>query len=292
MNNNKKQQIFILDDEVEIITMLKTFLNKKVPDADIYTFTKCIDMIEHPMIDKTCLFIIDIELNSILKGNEVAHELFKNKYNKPYLFMSGKDYKYKCFQHYDYIYDFIKKPFDLNKLLNRIAVLLKVGIAHQRYEHYEHNLKMSLKDLFDFTNIYMLILDKEMNIKSCSFKLARDLGFNGEDELVGTSWKKFLKEKDKTKLDLIHKNVVDDSIKYQKFLREVTNKIVTKSGSTITTKWFNSRISNGHTYTFSIGIPYNRKVTPEDDIDSIRAYWKYVLDKDDTTLKALKEVVT
>jgi len=109
--------------------------------------------------------------------------------------------------------------------------------------------------------------------------------------MIGLDWKKFLKEKDQTKIETVFKNVVGDTTKYQKFLREVTNKIITKSGSTITVKWFNSRIRNGHIYTFSIGIPYNRKVTPADDVDSIRAYWKHVLDKDDTTLKALKEAV-
>lgn len=291
MSTNDKQIIFILDDNVDITKILEEYLNKKIPDIEVYGFSTCGDMMQHPLIEECCLFIIDIELNTEIKGNEVAATLFKNEYNIPYLFMSGKNYEYECFSSYNYTYDFIKKPFNLDKLLNRIKVLLKVGTTYKKHQIEKQKLQMNLKEVFDYTNIYMVILDGDMNIKMCSYKLANDLGFSSEEELIGTSWRQFLKEKDLTKIDLVHKNVVKDSEKYQKFLREVTNKIVTRSGSTIITKWFNSRIQNGKTYTFSIGIPYNRKVTAEDDIESIRSYWKHVLDKDETTLKALKNVV-
>ena len=285
MSDNKV--IFILDDEKNVTNMLKELIVKKIPNVDVYIFNRCADMLEHHMIENSNLFIIDIELNAELKGNEIAAKLFKNEFNIPYLFMSGKNYKYECFEKYDYTYDFILKPFDTDKLANRIKVLLKVSETYKRHQREQKMLQLSLKELFDYTNIYMLILDSEMNVKSCSYKLGKDLGYKSEEEMIGLNWKQFLKEKDSHKIDLVHKNVVEDSDKYQKFLREVTNKIVTKSGSTINVKWFNSRIRNGHIYTFSIGIPYNRKVTATDDIESIRSYWKHVLDKDETTLKAL-----
>jgi len=289
--DNDKKIIFILDDNEDITTTLQEIIVKKIPDVVVYSFNRCNNMIEHCMVNKADLFIIDIELNAELKGNQVADELFKNEFNIPYLFMSGKNYEYECFENYDYTYDFILKPFDSNKLINRIKVLLKVSNVYIKHKEEKEKLQINLKEVFDYTNIYMLILDCKMNIKLCSYKLAKDLGFKTEEELIGTSWKQFIKEKDKVKIDIVHKNVVEDTEKYQKFLREVTNKIVTKEGSTITTKWFNSRIQNGNTYTFSIGIPYNRKVTPADDIESIRSYWKHVLDRDETTLKALKNVV-
>ena len=283
MRDNKRV-IFILDNEVDITNVLKEYLSKEIPNALVYTFNNCSDMMKHPLILDVCLFIIDIELETNVKGHQIAHELFKNKIDVPFLFISGKNYEYECFSDYNYTYDFIKKPFDLNKLLNRILVLLKVGEKYINHSIEKQQLQINLKEVFDYTNIYMLILDCKMNIKLCSYKLAKDLGFKTEEELIGTSWKQFIKEKDKVKIDIVHKNVVEDTEKYQKFLREVTNKIVTKEGSTITTKWFNSRIQNGNTYTFSIGIPYNRKVTPADDIESIRSYWKHVLDRDETTL--------
>jgi len=288
---NTKQVIFILDDDESVALMIEQYLKDSIPDNDIYSFTKCVDMYEHSEFYNMSLLIIDIKLSNKVHVNEIAYELNNNDFNIPYLFISGKNYDYECFNKYDYTYDFIKKPFDLNELLNRVKVLLKVSKTYKLHATQQSKLQVSLKELFDYTNIYLLILDCNMKIKMCSYKLGTDLGFDHETEIIGLSWKQFIKEKDITKIENVLKNVVDDTKKYQKFLREVTNKIVTRSGTTINVKWFNSRIKNGQVYTFSIGIPYNRKVTPLDDIDSIRSYWKHVLDKDETTLKALRNVV-
>lgn len=127
-----------------------------------------------------------------------------------------------------------------------------------------------------------------MNIKTCSYKLAKDLEYKDYKDIVGLSWTKFIRKEDIENLKIVHDNIVKNTEKYQKSFREVTSTLLTKSGKTISVKWFNSRIKNGHVSTFSIGIPYNRKVTADDEIDSIRAYWKHVLDKDETTLRALK----
>ena len=94
---------------------------------------------------------------------------------------------------------------------------------------------------------------------------------------------------EKARLTVSLRELFDYTDEYQNSLREVTNKLVTNRKSTITVKWFNSRIVNSHTYSFSIGIPYNRIVTEADEIESIRAYWKHVIEKDETTLKALKQ---
>lgn len=153
-----KQLIFILDDDESATELLEEYINKKLSDIDVYAFNTCYDMIHHPLIKDCSLFIIDIELDADAKGNEVADELFKNKFNKPYLFMSGKAYDFECFQQYDYTYDFIKKPLDLNKLMNRITVLLKVSDTYRLHEMEEKKLKFSLKEVFDYTNIYMIIL--------------------------------------------------------------------------------------------------------------------------------------
>jgi len=291
MRDDTKQIIFILDDDKDIVQLQTEYLCAKIPNIDVHGFTNCFDMINHPDIKNVSLCIIDIELKLNKSGNEIANEMYKNKLDIPYLFMSGKDYKFECFEDYKFTYDFLKKPINLNMLLIRVKILLKVSRNYKLHDKEKTKLQVSLKELFDYTNIYLLILDPDMKIKMCSYKLGTDLGFNHESEMIGLSWKTFIKEKDQNKLKIVFQNVVDDTEKYQKFLREVTNKIITKSGSTISVKWFNSRIRNGKVYTFSIGIPYNRKVTSSDDIDSIRSYWKHVLDRDETTLKALKNVI-
>jgi PAS domain S-box-containing protein len=419
---HEKQVIFILDDEKQIRNMLKEYLGIKIPNVDLYTFSNFIEMMEHPMLEYISLLIIDIELHSEMKGYDIVEELFSKNYDIPYLFMSGLPYDFDYFKDNEYTYDFIKKPVDLKKLLNRITVLLKVSnkylttgqeiinkqnfldnileqsphatwisdmdgylircnkalrdklkvsnedlVGHynvfedkimiknnlipQIKKVYEQGqilnlsiewdgneagfssketvffdgtmfpiynsdgkitntvcswiditrekmleketkmLQLSLKDLFDHTNIYLVILDKEMNIKLCSYKLAHDLGFKCENELLGQKFNQFLYDEDKEKMMNVHSNVIKNTNEYQKQMREVTNKIITKTNSTIEVKWFNSRIQNGDVYTFSMGIPYNRTVSPSDDIESIRAYWKHVIDKDDTTLKALQKIV-
>jgi len=291
MSDDTKQIIFILDDDKDIVQLQIEYLCAKIPDVDIKGFTNCFDMINHPDLKNVSLCIIDIELNLDKPGNEIAKEMYENKLDIPYLFMSGKNYNFECFEDYQFTFDFIQKPIDLNMFLTRVKVLLKVSKNYKLHSIEKTKLQVSLKELFDYTNIYLLILDCDMKIKMCSYKLGKDLGFKHEEEMIGLPWKQFLKEKDQTKIKTVFNNVVNDTEKYQKFLREVTNKIITKTGSTISVKWFNSRIRNGNIYTFSIGIPYNRKVTPADDIESIRSYWKHVLDKDETTLRALKEVV-
>ena len=56
-------------------------------------------------------------------------------------------------------------------------------------------------------------------------------------------------------------------------------------------RWFNSSINNGIKGTFSIGIPITKTVTHADDMDSIRSYFRDVIEKDKTTINALKNLV-
>lgn len=285
-----EQIIFILDDVSDVLVVLKDYIIVKLPNAVIHTFTTFDNLIKHPLVKKASLFIIDIELHNNKTGDQAALELHRLNH-APFLFMSGHDYNYDSFEGYDLTYDFVKKPFDMLQTLNRIKVLLKVSSTYSDHIFEQSKLKVSLRELFDYTNIYLLILDEKMIVKLCSYKLWKDLGYNAENEIIGLDWREFLPKKDIQKMESAHKNVIEDSPEYQKTLREVTNKILTKEGSTITVKWFNSRIANSHTYSFSIGIPYNRTITEADEIESIRAYWKYVVDKDETTLMALRSSV-
>ncbi len=286
-----KQVVFILDDDKEITSLLKNFLNDKMPYLDVFSFNTCRELFSHPKLPEVCLCIIDIELNEKKKGNEVAQKLFENRSEIPYLFMSGQPYEYECFTSYKYTYDFILKPVNLEMMVNRIKVLLTVSKKYKQLNDEKYELQISIKELFDYTNIYMLVLDNDMKVRMCSYKLAKDLGFNKGSDLLNMNWKNFLTKKESDTIDNVHKHVMLSSKDYENRFREVNNKIVTRRNTDIDVKWFNSRIKNGKVYTFSIGIPYNRTVTAEDDIETIRAYWKHIIDKDKTTLRALKEVI-
>lgn len=290
INTLENQIIFILDDDKDVTKMLEEFIIVKIPNLNVFVFNNYDDMVNHNLIEDCSLFIIDIELESSIKGNEVADELFKNKLNKPYLFMSGKSYNFEDFNTTTYTYDFIKKPFNLNELLNRIVVLLKVSKTYKHHENEEEKLRNSIKELFDYTNMYMIILDDNMKINSCSYALAKSLEYNNPDELLGLSWNNFLTKEESERIILIHQNIIDNTEIYKNSMREVSYNLITKSGTPISVRWFNSRIKNGHTHSFSIGIPLNEKITSDDEIDSIRTYWKRVIDKDEATLKSFKSL--
>ena len=288
MSNVNNQIIFILDDDTDTLESLKKYISSKISSIEIYTFNTYDEMRINRLISKVSLFIIDINLKDIKTGDQVAIELHQ-QYASPFLLVSGLDYDYDSFDGHGLTYDFIKKPIIFKQLINRIKVLLKVSETYNDHINEKARLTVSLRELFDYTNIYLLILDDNMKVKLCSYKLWKDLGYNSEEEIIGLDWKEFLMDKDKDKLSIVHTNVIEDTDEYQHSLREVTNKLITNRKSTITVKWFNSRIVNSHTYSFSIGIPYNRIVTEADEIESIRAYWKHVIEKDETTLKALKQ---
>jgi hypothetical protein len=52
--------------------------------------------------------------------------------------------------------------------------------------------------MLNFTNMYCLVLDKEMVIKFANLSLALDLGFESYEEMIGHCWLDFIKDRRKT----------------------------------------------------------------------------------------------
>ena len=55
-------------------------------------------------------------------------------------------------------------------------------------------------------------------------------------------------------------------------------------------KWFNTKLNNGMTGTFSLGVPV-KAAGAEDSVESIRAYWNDIIQKDKTTISAMKDLI-
>jgi hypothetical protein len=72
--------------------------------------------------------------------------------------------------------------------------------------------------------------------------------------------------------------------------KEFTNDILDKDNKTITVKWFNTLINSEFNCVFSIGLPLTKEPTLDEDIDSLRSYFRDILEKDKTTINAMKEV--
>jgi len=70
---------------------------------------------------------------------------------------------------------------------------------------------------------------------------------------------------------------------------EFTNDIVSKDGTVITVKWFNSYVNQDTHQVFSIGMPLSKEISMEETADSLRAYFTDILQKDQTTIRQIKE---
>lgn len=147
--------------------------------------------------------------------------------------------------------------------------------------------KKDLWSLFNYATFYVVVLDSEFKIKLCNYALAIALGFTNEDEPVGMKWDNFIPENYRTVMDRVHEAVCGGTGEYLEF----TNDIVSKTGDVITVKWFNSTINNSEIGTFSVGVPLTRNISKEESIDSVRAYWRDVLNKDQSAIQVLKNMV-
>jgi len=283
-------QIFVLDDEKVICELYSEMIKKYIGHCDVFTFTNSKDMLEHPRIKKTNLFIVDVNLGSET-GCEVMNKVVKKiDRSLACLFVSGHNYDIDDFYTTEYTYDYISKPVNSTLLINRIRVLLQVSEKYKLLEHDKSLVEGSLLDLINYSNLYVLILDSKMKIKLCSSLLAKDLGYDDSSDLRDKCWMDFIPYELKENIYNVFDNimgrveVVDD-------FREVTNPVIPKTGEKIIVKWFNTKITNGDNYAFSIGIPISKPITKEDSITSIRSYWSDIIESDRTTIDSLKNIV-
>jgi len=148
-------------------------------------------------------------------------------------------------------------------------------------------LRKAIWDMLNYANIFVVLLDSEMNIVLINYSLATKLGFKDETEAIGRCWLDFIKPEEHDQLTTIHHSLAYEG-DHEKY-REVINDIVKLSGDTCTIKWFNFTVNSDYHLTFSLGIPkeFPIQVTEE----SVRSYYKDVLAKDRTTIDSLRDMI-
>jgi len=148
-------------------------------------------------------------------------------------------------------------------------------------------LRKAIWNLLNYAKIFVVLLDANMNIILINYSLATKLGFKDETEAIGRCWLDFIKPEEHEQITAIHHALAyeEDSERY----REIVSDIVKLNGKTCTIKWFNITINNNYHLTFSFGIPkeFPIEVTEE----SVRSYYKDVLEKDRTTIDSLRDLV-
>lgn len=147
-------------------------------------------------------------------------------------------------------------------------------------------LQKAIWDMLNHANMYVVLLDDKMNIKLINYSLATKLGFKDENEAIGECWLNFIKKEERLKIETIHKDITNSP--KSKFI-EHQNEIITKGGENILIKWFNIPINSEYHMTFSFGLP--KTIPAEITEDSIRSYYREIIEKDKTMIKTLKETV-
>lgn len=155
------------------------------------------------------------------------------------------------------------------------------------------DLRKAIWDMLNYSNLYIIALDHNMIIKLINWKLATDLGFEEETDVLNKCWLDFIPEIETKSIKSIHRALAmgtkEDHYKY----REITNDIITVKKEIITVKWFNIPINSKYNITFSSGLkveePFERPNLQAED--SIRSYYRDIIKKDKTMIDSLRDVV-
>jgi len=147
------------------------------------------------------------------------------------------------------------------------------------------NLREIIFNMLNFTNMYCLVLNKEMVIKFVNLSLAIDLGYKSYEELLGHCWLNFIKEEEKQMIETIHNSIAQGTKGWEEKYREVQSNIITKDGKEFPVYWFNSHINTDINWSFSFGI----KKLQSDKEDDIRDFYFDILKRDRVIINSMRD---
>lgn len=294
--NSKPYLIYLTNEDKTFEKKLYDVLISRIKNIEVKTFSTRQEMATQLIsnIKYVDLVIFDILFDDVnLERMENVMKAIHGKSPTSFLiFTNDKDFdevKFKKIndQYPDMIYDFFNQHiFNEFIFINRTKALLSIPKLSKSFlmqkEAVQNNLWMAL----DYSSLFVLILSKEFKVVLANYQLARTLGYNTEDEMIGIDWTKHLTQPDLDVVQHVHEETLTGSKKYEEF----SNDVVTKEGKRITVKWFNTMINNTFNSTFSIGVPLTKGISIDDNIETVRAYFTDILKKDSTTIQAMKEV--
>jgi len=163
-----------------------------------------------------------------------------------------------------------------------ITHFMKIAEAMDELKH----TVLNLWSIVSLTAHYILILDPKFKIKFANDKLALDLGYKNETEIVGINWMDHIPQHFKDVIPYVHEKLMEADTRY----REFTNDIITLNGDLINVKWFNSFIDGTHNWTLCIGIPLVIPSAYEKSISSLREYWKEAIKQDRMLIESIQGI--
>lgn len=147
-------------------------------------------------------------------------------------------------------------------------------------------VKRAIWNMLNYANMFVLVLDEYMKIKFINWSLSKALGFDNEEQAIGKCWLDFVSEKSKPLFSNTHSIISKDK---SEEVRECTNNIIKFDGSDLQVKWFNIHINNDYNWTFSIGLMV--KVTPKITEESVRNYYKDIIEQDRTMIRSMRDTI-
>lgn len=282
----EKPIIYIIDDEPSVLEVLSEFA---LDDYEVKTFTNKKDLMDcKDTFKNVSLFIIDIQLNEKEDGIELSNELCKLGVNQPRLFISGYGNesldelinKIKC------PFDFISKPIKLKTFRNRLHIMTQIHKYHKLLINEKEKSTDMLWDMINHSLIFVIVIDSDFKIKLANYSIAKELGFDSEKDILGGNWVDFIDPSMKSVLKEVHRDIVNGGDKFKEF----TSYIYSKDKKEIKVKWFNSCVNNGLNLCMSVGIPY-RDIEVNESIDSIRSYFRDIIEQDRTMIQAIKQTM-
>ena len=290
---NRSYLIYLSHENKEFEKKLKDLITSNLKNVEVKTFSsrECIPKDNELMLADLIIIDLIFKDERLEKLHNALIEV-NHKSSTPYLlFTNHNDFDLSRIK---FIYDYPESIFEfVNELtfndfifLNRIKVLLKIPKI-SKFSHSEvEKIQDGVWKLLDYSNMFVVMLDHDLKIKIINYHLSKTLGFDSPTELAGQDWRQFLRKPD---YDLIH-HVANEIIKGNQNYKEFTNDIIDINKKTLTVKWFNTLINHEFNCVFSIGLPLTKEPTIDEDIDSLRSYFRDILEQDRTVINAMKEV--
>jgi hypothetical protein len=290
---NKSYLIYLSHENKEFENRLKNIILSNLNNVEVKTFSGREKIPKDSYLILADLIIIDIIFEDhrleLLKEGLIK---INHKTTTPYLFFINNNYdlnkiSFITKEYSETIYDFINEEiFNEFIFINRIKTLLKIPkISKFTYSEVE-KIQSEIWKLLDYSNLFVVMLDRNLEIKIINYHLSKILGYDRPSDLIKKDWREFLRSPDHELIHHVYNEIIDGNQSYKEF----TNDIIDLEKKTITVKWFNTLINHDFNCIFSVGVPLTKDPSIDEDIDSLRAYFRDILEQDRTIINAMKEV--
>lgn len=150
-------------------------------------------------------------------------------------------------------------------------------------------LRKTIFNMLNYANMFVLVLNEKMIIKYSNNSLAKTLGFNTYEDIIGKCWIDFLVEDERKLITTVHKLIADGEnwTKYREFRNHIKP---INENNPIMVHWFNSHINTDYNWSFSFGITKTPNPTMV-SMESIRDYYKDIIEYDRTMIEAMRNTI-